>query len=175
MKQGYIHIYCGEGKGKTSILNGMAVRAVGSNMKVKYIRFLKNRPTSENKVLEKIGVEVENYYHFSTKFIWDMNEQEVEEFKIETQKGFERLKELLKSNEVDLIIVDEILGALENKFIDKEEFVLALKTRNQNIEVALSGRYSFEQLDEIADLISEVKPKKHYFEKGVNSRKGIEF
>ena len=104
-----------------------------------------------------------------------MNEQEVEEFKIETQKGFERLKELLKSNEVDLIIVDEILGALENKFIDKEEFVLALKTRNQNIEVALSGRYSFEQLDEIADLISEVKPKKHYFEKGVNSRKGIEF
>ncbi|AGR40804.1 cob(I)yrinic acid a,c-diamide adenosyltransferase [Spiroplasma taiwanense] len=81
MKKRYLHIYCGEGKGKTSILNGTAIRAIGAGLKVKYIRFLKNRETSENKVLEKIGIKIENYYHFSKKFVWEMNLEEVELFK----------------------------------------------------------------------------------------------
>ncbi|QEH62256.1 cob(I)alamin adenosyltransferase [Spiroplasma chinense] len=174
-KKGCFHIYYGNGKGKTSVLNGMCLRAKGSNMNVKYLRFLKNMKTSENDMLSKIGVEVENFYHFSKKFIWDMNPQEVEEFKVESLKGLERLEQLLQDESVDLILVDELLGVIENGFFDKEHVVKIINNRKSNIEIAVSGRVIYEQMSEIADLISEVKEIKHYYEKGVTARKGIEY
>jgi len=175
MEKGMIHIYCGNGKGKTSILNGMVVRAVGANLNIKYLRFLKNRETSENKVLNKIGIEVESSYQFSTKFIWEMNEAEREMFKQETLNGIENLKKYLQDDSIDLILLDEILGVVENKFITEDELITLLLNRNPKIEVALSGRKIFKKLEDIADLISVVEPKKHYFEKKVIARLGIEY
>lgn len=175
MKKGYLHIYMGEGKGKTSILNGMVLRAVGANMNVKYIRFLKNRATNENSVLEKIGVIVETYYISSTKFFWEMNDLEKEIFKKETLIGFEKFKYYLKSDVIDIIFVDEILGALENGFIKEDELIDVLLSRNPKIEVCMSGRYCSDRLIDNVDLVSILEPKKHYFTKGVKLRKGIEF
>lgn len=175
MDKGYLQIYCGEGKGKTSILNGMVLRALGAKKTVKYLRFLKNRPTSENQVLASLGVKIKNYYDFSEKFIWEMNSHEIEIFKKETLIGYELFKQELINPTCNLLFADEILGALENNFIDKKEFVNLLKKRNPGLEVILSGRYSFPELDEIADLISEINPKKHYFSQNVPPREGIEF
>ncbi|RHZ37132.1 cob(I)yrinic acid a,c-diamide adenosyltransferase [endosymbiont GvMRE of Glomus versiforme] len=184
-KQGYIHIYKGNGKGKTSVLNGMAIRALGYGFKVKYLRFLKNRESGEILFFQKKTeeMEIESFYHFSQKFIWDMDKQEdreilINKFKEETRKGFERLKKLLKEDNVDLIIVDEILGCIENQFISEDELVEALKNKKAHIEVALSGREpkkGIKNLESIADLISEISLKKHYFDKGVNARRGIEY
>ncbi|ATZ16686.1 cob(I)alamin adenosyltransferase [Entomoplasma freundtii] len=173
--KGYLHIYCGEGKGKTSVLNGMVLRALGAKKRVKYLRFLKNRPTSENDILAELGVKIENFYDSSQKFVWEMKPEEVAIFKAETLIGYEQLKQELKAPTCDLLLVDEVLGALENGFIDKQEFVELIRTRHPHLEVAISGRYSYPELDEIADLISEIKPKKHYFTQKVPPRKGIEF
>ncbi|AXK50769.1 cob(I)yrinic acid a,c-diamide adenosyltransferase [Spiroplasma alleghenense] len=174
-EKGYVHIIMGEGKGKTSALNGMALRAAGDGWTVKYVRFLKNRPTSENKMLKKAKIKVENFYHFSKKFIWEMNETEVEEFKTETRKGFEHLKNLLQDSNNNMILIDELLGAIENKFIDEDELITALKNRRPGIEIGISGRYASDKLIEFADLVSKIEPVKHYFEKGVEARKGIEY
>src|SRR6185436_858340 len=96
----------------------------------------------------------------------------------ETRKGFERLKNLLKDDDVDLIVVDEILGCIENQFISENEIVEALKEKKEHIEVILSGREpkkGMKKLENIADLVSEVSLKKHYFEEKVYARKGIEY
>ncbi|ATZ16851.1 cobalamin adenosyltransferase [Williamsoniiplasma luminosum] len=175
MEKGYIHIYCGEGKGKTSILNGMVLRALGAGKKVEYVRFLKNRPTSENAILEKLGVHIKSFYHFSTKFVWEMDPKEVETFKKETLEGYEYFKQQLKNEKLDILLADEILGAVQNGFIDQKDLVEALKNKSKHLEVALSGRYSFAELNQVANLISEIKPIKHYLDEGVIAREGIEF
>ncbi|WP_338984104.1 cob(I)yrinic acid a,c-diamide adenosyltransferase [Spiroplasma endosymbiont of Othius punctulatus] len=173
--KGYIHIYCGEGKGKTSILNGSAMRAKGAGLNVLYFRFLKNRPTSENVMLEKLGIKITNFYESSTKFVWEMDEQEVQIFKDETYRGYKEIKNALKDEAVDVIFIDELLGSVENGFIKKDELIKDLIERKNHIEIFLSGRFSFPELDEIADLISVIQPKKHYMDIGVNGRKGIEY
>ncbi|QHX35841.1 cob(I)alamin adenosyltransferase [Spiroplasma sp. TIUS-1] len=173
--KGYLHIYCGEGKGKTSILNGSAIRAKGAGFNVEYFRFLKNRPTAENIILEKLGIKIDSLYKFSTKFIWEMNEQEAEVFKTETYAGYLNVKKALQNPKVDVILIDELLGAVENGFISKTELINDLKNRLDHIEVLVSGRYSFNELDNLADLISVITPKKHYMNIGVSGREGIEY
>lgn len=173
--KGYIHIYYGEGKGKTSNLNGMVLRALGADKKIIYLRFLKNRETSENKVLKQLGIEVQNFYKFSKKFFWEMNEQEKQIFKQETLNGYKVFQESLQNPDLDFIFVDEILGAIENGFIDKTTLVNDLKKRLKHQEVLLSGRYSYEELNDISDLISEIKSEKHYFNKKVEPRFGVEY
>ncbi|WP_338972492.1 cob(I)yrinic acid a,c-diamide adenosyltransferase [Spiroplasma endosymbiont of Panorpa germanica] len=174
-EKGYIHLIMGEGKGKTSALNGMGLRAAGAGWTVKYVRFLKNRPTSENKMLKKAKIKVENFYHFSKKFIWEMNPEEIQEFKIETQKGFDYLKKVLQDSNNDMVLIDELLGAIENKLIDEDELISVLKNRRPGIEVVISGRYASANLIKLADLTSKIEPVKHYFDQGVEARKGIEF
>ncbi|WP_342263156.1 MULTISPECIES: cob(I)yrinic acid a,c-diamide adenosyltransferase [unclassified Spiroplasma] len=175
-EQGYLHIYCGEGKGKTSILNGMTIRALGNDWNVVYFRFLKNRPTGELIFFEKhTNLTILDFYHSSKKFFWEMNDEEKQELKVETRKGLEVLVATLKNSNIDLIIVDEILGCLQNQLIYEDELVLALENKAKNIEVALSGRYCPEKLQSIADLISEVTPTRHYSEKSIWARKGIEY
>src|SRR5699024_69554 len=104
-----------------------------------------------------------------------MNEAEREMFKQETLNGIENLKKYLQDDSIDLILLDEILGVVENKFITEDELITLLLNRNPKIEVALSGRKIFKKLEDIADLISVVEPKKHYFEKKVIARLGIEY
>jgi cob(I)alamin adenosyltransferase len=175
MNQGMIHVYCGNGKGKTSILNGMTLRALGANLNVKYFRFLKNRATSENTIMAKIGIEIENHYHFSTKFIWEMNDEERATFKAETRAGFAKFAAALKSGQYDVVLADEILGTVENQFITEAELIDALNNKAPHVEVALSGRKLFHALEKVANLISEVNPLKHYFDEGTNARLGIEY
>lgn len=176
LEKGYIHIYKGEGKGKTSILNGMVIRALGNNLSVYYLRFLKNRPSGEIDFLNKVGeLTIKSFYQSSTKFFWEMNEAEKELLKIETNQGLQYLKELTQSDDVDLIVVDEILGCIQNNLISEKELIAILKHKKPNIEIALSGRYASFALEQVADLISEVSAKKHYFELGQNARKGIDY
>ncbi len=176
--QGYIHIYKGEGKGKTSILNGSIVRALGRDWHVKYIRFLKNTPSGELLFFQKYHIhnlEIINTYHFSIKFVWEMNDAEKNKFKEETQHGFEQMKVLLQDDTVDYVLADEILGAIENGFLDEQEVIASLKNKKPHIEVALSGRYCSDKLMAVADLVSEIIPNKHYFDKKVYAREGVEY
>lgn len=176
LEKGYIHIYKGEGKGKTSILNGMVIRALGNHLSVHYLRFLKNRPSGEIDFLEKSGeITIKSFYQSSDKFFWEMNEQEKLILKEETNQGLQYLKMLSQSDKVDLIVVDEILGCIQNNLIKEQDLINILKNKKANIEIALSGRYASFALEQIADLISEINPKKHYFDLGQIARKGIDY
>lgn len=176
LEKGYIHIYQGEGRGKTSILNGMVVRALGNNLRVYYLRFLKNRPSGEIDFLEATGrLEIKSFYQSSQKFFWEMNDQEKAKLKSETEAGLQYLKVLTQRDNVDLIVIDEILGCIENNLINEQELIAILIARKPTIEVALSGRYLSANLEQIADLVSEINNKKHYFETGQSARKGIDY
>lgn len=106
----------------------MVVRALGNNLKVYYLRFLKNQPSGEIDFLQKTWqITIKNFYQFSTKFFWEMNDQEKNILKKETQRGLEYLKKVSQSNDVDLIVVDEILGCIQNNLIEEKELISILK------------------------------------------------
>lgn len=176
LEKGYVHIYKGEGKGKTSILNGMVTRALGNNLQVYYLRFLKNRPSGEITFFTKqSNLKIKSFYHSSQKFFWEMNDEEKAKLKAETNEGLQYLQQLSQSNNVDLIVVDEILGCIQNNLIKEQDLIKILKEKKPNIEIALSGRYASFALEQVADLISEVVPKKHYFDQGQIAREGIDY
>ncbi|AHF57302.1 cob(I)yrinic acid a,c-diamide adenosyltransferase [Spiroplasma eriocheiris] len=177
-KKGYTHIYYGDGKGKTSILNGMTIRALGYNWNVKYLRFLKNRQSGEMLFFEQINhphLEIYDFYSSSQKFFWEMNDQEKAILKEEMRTGFATLQKLVQSDNVDLIIVDELLGCIVNGLITEEELITVIKTKKPNIELAFSGHHITQNLIDNVDLVSNVKLIKHYFYEKIPARKGIEF
>jgi len=104
-----------------------------------------------------------------------MNDEEKNNLKIETQQGLQYLKNLTQRSDVDLIVVDEILGCIQNGLIKEQDLIEILVTRKATIEVALSGRYLSPSLEAVADLVSEINNKKHYFETGQIARKGIDY
>ncbi|AGM26468.1 cobalamin adenosyltransferase [Spiroplasma syrphidicola EA-1] len=176
--KGYTHIYYGNGKGKTSILNGMTIRALGYHWNVKYLRFLKNRQSGEMLFFAEIkhpNLEIRNYYSSNTKFFWEMNDEEKAILKTEMRLGFEELKALSQQEGIDLIIVDELLGCIVNELITEEELIALIKNKNPNIEMVFSGHHMTPTLASAVDLISFVSAEKHYFYDNVPARKGIEF
>ncbi|WP_425379796.1 cob(I)yrinic acid a,c-diamide adenosyltransferase [Spiroplasma endosymbiont of Stenodema calcarata] len=177
-KKGYCHIYYGHGKGKTSILNGMTIRALGYQWKIKYLRFLKNRISGEILFFQKLAdpnLEVINYYSSSTKFFWEMNDDEKAILSKEMRVGFEDLKKLSNDPTVDLIIVDELLGCIYNGLITETELIEVIKNKSPNIEMAFSGHHITDSLINAVDLVSHIQTTKHYFYQKVPARKGIEF
>lgn len=168
-----IHIYYGLGKGKTSTLNGSAIRAIGANMRVGYFRFLKGRKTNEDSQLEKLGIKVMSL-HPSEKFVLQMTPEEVFKSRDAAKSTMQFI--LLNKDKYDLIILDEFLDlAAHNVNFLTETAMLEFLDHLQEKEVLISGHTKLEKLFEQADLITHYQPEKHYFEKGVKAREGIEF
>ena len=171
-----IHIYYGMGKGKTSILNGSAIRALGAGMKVKYLRFLKNRPTSENKILASLGIEIEDFHFNNKKFIWEMNDSERVQLKKDTAIGIDKFAELVKDNTIDMLLCDELSDCITNKLVSEERIIEILKTNSNKKEILISGHNLHQNLHELANLISKVVSEKHYYDTDkLVARRGIEF
>lgn len=175
MRQGMIHIYCGDGKGKTTAATGLAVRAAGSGMKVLFARFLKNENSAELCVLDQIpGIEVihlpKSYGFYNTQS---------EEEKAETKQMYEELwkyaLDRAKNGACDMLVMDEFMAADRYGLIPHEEAIQFLKEKPEGLEVVLTGRDPSDELLELADYISEVKMVRHPFEKGIRARKGIEY
>lgn len=175
MRQGMIHIYCGDGKGKTTAATGLAVRAAGSGMKVLFARFLKNENSAELCVLDQIpGIEVihlpKSYGFYNTQS---------EEEKAETKQMYEELwkyaLDRAKNGACDMLVMDEFMAADRYGLIPHEEAIQFLKEKPEGLEVVLTGRDPSDELLELADYISEIKMVRHPFEKGIRARKGIEY
>lgn len=175
MRQGMIHIYCGDGKGKTTAATGLAVRAAGSGMKVLFARFLKNENSAELCVLDQIpGIEVihlpKSYGFYNTQS---------EEEKAETKQMYEELwkyaLDRAKNGACDMLVMDEFMAADRYGLIPHEEAIQFLKEKPEGLEVVLTGRDPSDEVLELADYISEVKMVRHPFEKGIRARKGIEY
>ncbi len=173
MKNGLIHVYCGDGKGKTTAAIGLAVRAAGRNFKVLFAQFLKGNKSGERVSLSKL----ENINLTKTpehiKFYVDMNYHEKEHAKNNMEKIFSEAISL--SNDYDLLILDEVLGLVECNFLDIDTLVDFLKNRPKNLEVVLTGRKLPDEIKELADYVTNFEKIKHPYDKGHLAREGIEF
>lgn len=175
MEFGLIHIYCGDGKGKTTAAMGLGMRAAGREKKVLLTQFLKSNKTGELKSIEKLS----EFFHFlegrpANKFIWNMNEEEIVELRKEHTDRFKVVTQKAVDENYDLLILDEIIATVNNNLVPLEMVVEFLKNKPEGIEVVMTGRGPKEELIELADYVSEIKAIKHPFEKGIPSRVGIE-
>ena len=169
---GYIQIYTGDGKGKTTAALGLALRAVGAGLKVYILQFLKASRYSEHDTLDK---------YFKDKITWEqfgsekyIVEEPLPEHFEAVIKGFTKAKEILKSEEYDVVILDEIIVALFFKTCTVEQILELMDMKPRNVELILTGRKAPQELIDRADLVTEMKEIKHYYQQGIEARKGIE-
>ena len=172
MEQGRIHLYCGDGKGKTTTAVGLSIRFAGAGKPVLLYQFLKNNESSERKILEQIPLITCERGREQVKFSFQMNEQEKKEL---LEENNEKLKQLFqKAKDYELLFLDEALYAIGAGLLSEEELILQLEQRPKQLEVVLTGRNQSEKLIEMADYVSEIKKRKHPFDQGVASRLGVE-
>lgn len=171
---GLIHIYCGDGKGKTTAAVGLAVRCAGRGNKVLLVQFLKSRDSGELYSLAKLpDIEVMRGKE-SKKFTFQMNEEEKHALLIEHNKMFEQVLAKIKNGDYSLLILDEVIGALNAKVFEMPKLIEFLRHKSENLEVVLTGRNPAPELVEIADYVSEMRKVKHPMDKGIMAREGIE-
>ncbi len=178
MKKTIIHIITGDGKGKTTASLGLALRTLGAGKKVKLIQFMKTATFSEHKAIKKynLPIEVETYGIGFYKILGDKHTDA--EHKESCQKALQAAEAAIKSQNYDLIILDEINVALGFKLIDINEVLSILQTTENGkltTDIILTGRRAPAKLKKIADLVSEIRNVKNYFDEGQEARKGIEF
>ena len=175
MRQGLVHIYCGDGKGKTSAAVGLAVRAAGRGMKVLVVRFLKSENSGEVEVLRSIPGITVTPCDRTFGFVFRMNEEQKAEAARYYQKRFETAVEEAVTGNYDLLILDEILASCNYGMVQEESVLEFLHTKPAGLEVVLTGRDPSEKMVEQADYVSEIHMVKHPYQKGISARKGIEF
>lgn len=174
MDKGLIHIYCGDGKGKTTASLGLALRAAGRGFNVRIIQFLKSQDTGEIHALKKIPEITLSRSEQKFKFYNQMSEQERKDCRDYQDKMLSEGFKDARSGEVDLLILDEILSSYRYHLVDREVVLSFLKNKPESLEVVLTGRDPAEELVEIADYVSEIKKIKHPFDQGIPARIGIE-
>lgn len=177
-QHGYIQIYTGNGKGKTTASLGLAMRALGRKWKVLIIMFTKGGDnygelTSFRKLSEEINQNLTIVQAGLDRIIYAHNKNSNDEKEI--KKGWELAKKAILSNEYQLIILDEINIAIDLDILDVNEVLEVLKNKPKTMEIVLTGRNAHKKVVEIAHLVSEIKPVKHYWNTGVVARKGIEY
>ena len=163
-----IHVIVGDGKGKTSSAVGISVRSAGHGLKVLFMQFLKDDSSGEVELLRKIpGVEV---IHCPVNYGFSF--QMTDEQKRETAEEYDKMLDRAVESDAFLIVLDEVIHALNVGMIDKEKLERIL---DKESEIVLTGRDAPEWLIEKADYISDVKKIKHPYDKGIQARIGIEF
>lgn len=174
MKKGLLHIYCGDGKGKTTAAMGLTVRAAGSGMKVVLAQFMKDGTSNEVKVMKKLPGVTYACVDKKLGFSWNMTAEEKEEAKKLYQKLFADVTRLSVEQGADLLVMDEFISAYNYGWINQRAALEFLQNKPQALEVVLTGRDPGEELVELADYVTEMRKIKHPFEKGIPARKGIE-
>lgn len=173
-KLGLVHIYTGEGKGKTTAAMGLILRASGRGLRVILGQFLKDRETGELNTLKLLpGVQVFRGKPL-TKFSFQMNEKERAEV---LERHNEFLKDLIRrcrSELPDLLVLDEVIGACNTKLLDEELLLDFLRHKPEHLEVVMTGRNPTPAMLELADYVSEICKRKHPFDRGIPAREGIE-
>jgi cob(I)alamin adenosyltransferase len=175
MEQGLVEIYTGDGKGKTTAAFGLAIRAIGRGLKVCIIQFLKQDISGEVLFIQQHCPEVV-FHRFNSqeKFVWNMNETEKQLLKDESREGFAFAREVMRKNQYDVLILDEFIHLLNLDIITIKEVEQFIQIKPLTMELVLTGRNASPELMELADLVTEMQPVKHPFEKGIPARIGIE-
>ena len=170
---GRIHIYYGDGKGKTTAAVGLAVRAAGSGLKVLFFQFLKDNSSNERKILEALPGVTCLPGREPVKFVSKMNGDERIEFRHYNNKA---LDEIIKfCGPFDMLILDEALCALNLEVLSEEKLISFIQHKPRGLEIVMTGPRLPDNLLEMADYVTEVRKVNHQFDLGRSARKGIEF
>ncbi len=169
--QGFIQVYTGNGKGKTTAALGLALRACGAGKTVFIGQFIKGKHYSEIDAIKKHLKNIVLKQYGLDCFI--DREPKSEDINA-AREGLEEMKKIILSGEYDLVIMDELNMALYYKLFDINQVIEIVKNKPIPMEIVITGRYAHEKIIEIADLVTEMKEIKHYFNKGIQARVGIE-
>ncbi len=172
-KKSCLHLYCGDGKGKTTAAVGLAVRAAGSGMKVLFCQCMKDGTSSEIRMLEKLGITClccrERF-----GFFWNMDAEQRKKAACAYTELFLRAAQRAREEDYGLLVVDEFMSAYNHGLIDQRKALDFLANRPASLEVVLTGRDPGEELIALADYVTEMRKVKHPFDEGIPARKGIE-
>jgi cob(I)alamin adenosyltransferase len=169
--KGYVQIYTGNGKGKTTASLGLSIRAAGAGLKVFIAQFLKQGDYSEIKALERFSDLIRIQQYGLGRFV--KGKPTEEEIKA-ARKGLEDVNEAMRSGKFDLIIVEEGNVAAACGLFEVQELMDLISKKPDNLELVITGRGAAPEVIAQADLVTEMKEIKHYYEKGVPARVGIE-
>ena len=173
LEKGYVHLYTGNGKGKTTAALGLALRAAGAGLKTIIIQFMKGQYYSELDSVKKLDglVLVEQYGSKNFCMPDDKNFQEHYDL---GRKGFDRSLDVIEDDQFSLIILDEIVTAHLFKIVTIDDIRALINKKPENRELVLTGRGATDELIDLCDLVTEMREIKHYYTKDVIARVGIE-
>ena len=169
--KGYVQVYTGDGKGKTTAALGLSIRAAGAGLKVFIAQFLKKGNYSEIKALKRFS-DLITIEQFGTGCLLKgkPNSKDIEC----ARKGLEKAKSIISSGNYKMVILDEANIALNLGLFSAEDLIDIITSKPDNVEIVITGRNADQRVIEKADLVTEMKEIKHYFQKGVKARVGIE-
>ena len=172
--EGLVHLYVGDGKGKTTAAMGLAVRALGAGKRVLVVQFLKGQDTSELAPLRQLGIVVERTEAIK-KFTFQMDDQELAAARADCLKCLELVKTVFDNHRYDLVVLDEVVDAVNADMFSGQQLVELIDSRPDGIEVVLTGRNPKDPIVELADYVTVMTALKHPYQRGVGSRRGIEY
>ncbi len=170
--KGYIQVYTGNGKGKTTAAIGLSVRAVGAGRRVFFAQFAKGQIYSEIKAIQELLPNITVKQYGLECFIYGKPKQaDIDS----ARRGFEEVSAIIESGDYDVVVLDEANIAVYYNLFTVEELIDTLKKKPEQMEIIVTGRYAHEKLVEFAHLVTEMREIKHYYQEGVQARVGIEF
>jgi cob(I)alamin adenosyltransferase len=178
-ERGLVQIYTGSGKGKTTAAMGLAIRAAGWGKKVIIYQFLKppSVETGERKAITQSNLPI---HILPVNAEWDMTKSLSDKIVIKNvrhkiEKLCEKIAKQAKQKKYDIIILDEIVFCISKKLADIEWIKNIILSKNNSVEIILTGRGATKKVVELADLVTEMKEIKHPYKKNIAARKGIEY
>ncbi|MBE9565831.1 MAG: cob(I)yrinic acid a,c-diamide adenosyltransferase [Proteobacteria bacterium] len=185
LQQGLVQVYTGSGKGKTTAALGLALRAVGHGLRVCFVQFMKSdRSTGERAAAARLHPELEIHV-FSAPHWGDRSQASKDtpwwnlppsdEDKKQAGEGLLFAQRALSGGEYDIVVLDEVFGALARGLISLDQVMGLIRTKSTEVELILTGRDAPPEVIESADLVTEMNAVKHPYERGVSARKGIEY
>ncbi|MGE4586692.1 MAG: cob(I)yrinic acid a,c-diamide adenosyltransferase [Mangrovibacterium sp.] len=170
--KGYVHVYTGNGKGKTTAAFGLALRAVGAGKKVFFAQFVKGKNYSEIDAVRKYLPEIIIQQYGLGCFI--VKKPTADDIRA-AREGLVEIADRIVSGKYDLVVLDEANIAIYYQLFSVEELLAVLEKKPEKTEVIVTGRYAPAELIAFADLVTEMKEVKHYYTEGIQARKGIEY
>jgi cob(I)alamin adenosyltransferase len=170
---GKIHVYTGNGSGKTKAALGLALRAVGQGLKVAMIQFMKGQETGEKLIQKKLEPNFKMYSFGQDTFIKKGEAEKTDKDLAKLALNF--AQKVILSRDVDVLILDEINVACDFGLISEKDVLDFLDKKSKGMEIILTGRNASKKVIDKADLVTEMKKIKHYYDKGVKAREGIEY
>lgn len=176
-REGLVHLYTGNGKGKTTAALGLALRALGRDLQVAVLQFLKRTKLRTGEVVfaEKMGGPLKIMQFGASRFATREEKQMVAESGQTIEKGWEVARELVAGGEYDLVVLDEITHVVNKGLIPLEELVALIREKAPSVELVLTGRNAPQGLIDVCHYVTEMREIKHPFNTGIRAREGTEY